>query len=77
MQIEVQDQQFTAYLDGQPVFSASDAGIARGTVGFRVVNACRIRNVKVTASNGRDLWDGLPVIPTASSFGAPLSKGTQ
>jgi hypothetical protein len=72
MRIDVNGKRFDAYLDNRFVFSASDAAAARGKVGFRANDPCRIRNVKITAPDGKILWQDLPVVLTATSFGVPL-----
>jgi hypothetical protein len=74
MKIEVRDKKFDAYLDDQFVFSASDSAGARGKAGFRVNDPCRIRNIRVTAPDDKVLWQGLPEVLTAASFGVPLKK---
>jgi Domain of Unknown Function (DUF1080)/TIR domain len=75
MKIDAIGERFTAYLDGEMAYVASDASIPHGKVGFRCEEACRIRNIKVTAPNGKTLWEGLPEIPTASAFGLSLRGG--
>ena len=75
MRIEARREKFTAYLNGQLVCSASDPSMIRGDVGFRVEGQCRFRNIRVTATNGKILWEGLPGLPTASLYGVPLKGG--
>jgi hypothetical protein len=76
MKINVRGDRLTAYLDDRVVMAATDTFKTRGCVGFSAVNSvCRFRNVKVTAPNGRTLWEGLPEIPSASTFGVSLRGG--
>ena len=77
MRVDVKGEEFVAYLDGQLAFAASDASMARGRVGFRVMDACRFRNVRVAAPNGKIMWEGLPEMVTASSFGVSLRTGNR
>jgi 3-keto-disaccharide hydrolase/F5/8 type C domain-containing protein len=78
MRINVQGNHLTAYLDDRVVMTTTDNSKTRGSVGFSTVNSiCRFRDVKVTAPNGKTLWDKLPEIPTASSFGVSLRGGSQ
>jgi WD40 repeat protein len=73
MQIDVRGERFTAYLDGQPVFSASDSANPKGRVGLRAwESVCRFRNVKVTSPDGKTLWEGLPELLTSDSVGVAL-----
>jgi hypothetical protein len=74
MRIDVRGGKFTAYFDGHLAFSASDPSITRGAVGLRVRDACRFRKVRVTGPNGQVLWQGLPELLTANSFGVPVRK---
>jgi CHAT domain-containing protein len=75
MRIDVRGERFTAYLDGRPVFSASDAANPNGCVGLRAWNSiCRFRNVKVTNPDGKTLWEGLPELPTSDSIGVVLGR---
>jgi hypothetical protein len=77
MRINAQGDRFTAYLDGQIVFAASDTSKASGRVGFRSwESVCRFRNVKITAPNGKTLWEGLPGIPTVGTFGVSVRGGS-
>ena len=73
MRINVQGNRLTAYLDDSVVMATTDTAKTRGSVGFNTANSvCRFRNVKVTAPDGTTLWEGLPEIPTAGSFGVSL-----
>lgn len=78
MKITVQGNRLAAYLDDRVVMVAADAFKARGAVGFYTTNSiCRFRNLKVTAPNRQALWQGLPELPTVSSFGVSLRPSNQ
>ena len=75
LRVRVQGDRFTTFLDDVNVVSTIGIAYREGAVGFTVSDSiCRFRNIKVTAPNGQILWEGLPEIPTASSFGV-LIKG--
>ncbi len=75
MRIDAAGQTFTAYLDGDRVFSVSDAANSRGRVGLRAFESvCRFRNLTVTAPNGETLWRGLPELRTNDAIGVSLRK---
>jgi hypothetical protein len=73
MKIDVQGNNFTAYLDGKAILTASDNAMARGGVGLKASEAiCRFRNIRVTAPDGKILWRALPVQPNSRSIGVSL-----
>jgi hypothetical protein len=73
MKVNVKGNNFTAYLDGKEVLTASDNAMAKGSVGLKTGEAiCRFRNIKVNAPDGKILWTGLPEVPDSSSIGVPL-----
>ena len=77
MRIDVRGQRFTAYLDGQPVFTAFDSAHSTGRVGLRSWESiCRFRNLKITAPNGETLWEGLPELLTRDSIGVALATAS-
>jgi hypothetical protein len=46
------------------VFPFTDGRFATGCIGLRIVkSAYRFKNIKVTAPDGKVLWEGMPALP--------------
>ncbi len=59
--ISARQDHFTCDLDGTRVFDFHDDRHSRGKVGLRSwTSVTRFRNLKVTGSDGKILWEGLP-----------------
>lgn len=67
--IEAKGANVTCSVDGKPVFTHGDAVPLQGMIGLATWNSSiRYRNLKVTALDGRVLWQGFPSrLPTAPS----------
>ncbi|HEX4071732.1 MAG TPA: SUMF1/EgtB/PvdO family nonheme iron enzyme [Planctomycetaceae bacterium] len=76
LKIEVRRYTFQAFLDGEPMFTQTDARFALGQLGgtraatarfglFTNAAAARFRRIKVSDPGGKVLFEGLPVLPSA------------
>jgi eukaryotic-like serine/threonine-protein kinase len=75
MMVDARGTRFTAFLDGRVVGTCSDSAMSMGCVGLRTWNSiCRFRNIRVTAPDGKLLWEGLPELRTSRSIGVPLKS---
>ena len=62
VRIEVRGIQFLCYLDGRKLFEYKNDNHASGAVGFGLKQGSYVRwkNIKLTAPDGKPLWNGLP-----------------
>jgi hypothetical protein len=64
IRIEVREDRFRCFLNGQPLFKCQDKRFTKGRIGLLCTDcACRFRDIKVVAPDGTLLWSGLPVLP--------------
>ena len=63
VRIEVRGLNVHCFLDGNELFHAVDGAVATGQVGLATFrSACRFRDVRITAVDGRLLWNGVPAV---------------
>jgi eukaryotic-like serine/threonine-protein kinase len=64
MLVKVRGQHCQGFLDGQCVLDFQDGRHLQGRVGLRTFRTTvRFRNIKVTAPDGKLLWEGMPDLP--------------
>jgi len=64
VRISVRGNRIQCFLDGQQTFDVADSVHPYGSVGLRAWSTtCRFRDIKVTAPDGKVLWEGLPELP--------------
>jgi hypothetical protein len=64
VRVSVRGDRIQCFLDGQRTFDVSDSLHPYGNVYLRSWNVpCRFRDIKVTAPDGKVLWEGLPELP--------------
>jgi len=64
VRISVRGDRIQCFLDGEQTFEVSDSLHSHGAVYLRSWNVpCRFRDIKVTAPDGKVLWEGLPELP--------------
>lgn len=67
VRVEVRGSQVRCHLDGKLLFAFKDDRFPTGGIGLATWNSVvRWRNLKVTAPDGKVLWEGFPELPTAS-----------
>jgi hypothetical protein len=65
VRVGVRGQRCQCFLDEELLFDFTDQMQARGAVGFRTwATSARFRNIKVTAPDGKVLWEGVPELDT-------------
>jgi hypothetical protein len=61
VRVSVRGQRCQCFLDDELLFDFTDPNHLRGAVGFRTwATKVRLRNIKVTAPDGKVLWEGVP-----------------
>lgn len=70
--IEVRGTKMRCSVDGKEIFVFADADLKKGMVGLATGNSpVRWRNVKVTAPDGKILWEGFPEVGPMENGDAP------
>ena len=63
IKIKVRGSNFECYVDDSLVFEESNSSFSHGRIGITTRgNQTRFRKIKVTAPDGKLLWEGLPDI---------------
>jgi Domain of Unknown Function (DUF1080) len=73
VRVSVRGSRCQCFLDDIRLFDFTDQNHLRGAVGFRTwATKARFRNIKVTAPDGRVLWEGVPELNAANAGKEPV-----
>jgi len=68
VRVEIRGAQVRCHLDGKLIFAFKDDRFPAGGIGLATWNSVvRWRNLKVTAPDGKVLWEGFPELPTSAT----------
>jgi len=68
VRVSVRGPRCQCFLDNQLLFDFTDQIRLRGAVGFRIwATKVRFRNIRVTAPDGKVLWEGVPTLDAVES----------
>lgn len=64
IKIKVRGPAIICYVDGNEMIRGTDQRFEKGQLGFVCWDSkSQFRNIRVTAEDGKELWNGLPKLP--------------